>query len=87
MGLDAMILVFWMLSFKPTFLLSSFPPSLGLINWLEWLTELRDTFTYWITGLVLCSLRSLSIYLKKFLAVLAWGILVPDQGLNLHPLQ
>ena len=24
MGLDAMILVFWMLSFKPTFLLSSF---------------------------------------------------------------
>ena len=46
MGPDAMILVFWMLSFKPTFLLSSFPPSLGLINWLEWLIELRDTFTY-----------------------------------------
>jgi len=32
MGPDAMILVFWMLSFKPTFLLSSFPFIKGLFS-------------------------------------------------------
>ena len=33
MGLEAMILVFWMLSFKPTFSLSFTPETTGLINY------------------------------------------------------
>ena len=35
-GLDAMIFIFWMLSFKPTFSLSSF------MRWLDGITNLMD---------------------------------------------
>ena len=57
MGLDAMILVSWMLSFKPTFSLSSFTfikkffsSSLSAISSVQLLSRVRLFVTPWITA-------------------------------------
>ena len=46
-GLDAMILVFWMLSFKPAFSLSSFIKRLFPLHFLPWVWCHLHTWGYW----------------------------------------